>query len=264
MLQKQKLFFMILAGLVIFNVPLQAQDQLPPVANLEQDNMPPTPESAVLPDVPMLKKTNPEDIIFAHYKLSKTVPDIDNFAKLSPRVQKAQDIDKSAMTISEYNRMNNKYNLMNPKEPIIVHAILALDEYSSLQDIIVFDELNDKTYFKFPVYGENIAIVAKDISKFHTIAMSKARAEQMFEDLSGGTALLAEFVLTPEYADKKEPFTYEETDYWLMLATIGEIRLWSDTGENPKLAWYYRNPDYRPADKQALGDLFVQEPADAQ
>ena len=247
-------------GLIILNTPIQAQDSLPPLAEMEKSNTPPAPESEILPDVPLLKRTNPEDILFAHYKLSKTVPDIDNFAKLSPRVQKAQDIDKSAMTISEYNRMNNKFNLMNPKEPIVVQAVLRLDEYSSLQDIIVFDELNDKTYFKFPVYGENIAIVPKDVAKFHTIAMSKARAEKMFEDLSGGNALLAEFILVPEYADRKQPFTYEETDYWLMLASIGEIRLWSDTSDEPKLAWYYRNPDYRPADKQSLGALYTQDP----
>lgn len=261
MTQLQK--FILALAIIMPPVSVSAnEDILPPVAALqeEQRKYQPMQGEEILPDVKIHTKSNPERILLAHYKLSKSEPDIGNMAKLSPRVERAQDIDKSAMTISEYNRMNNRFNLLNPKEPIVVYTSLDLDEYSSLQNLIVFDELNDKTFFKFPVYGENIAIVPKDIEKFNRISISKERANTMFEDLSGSQSIEAEFILVPEYADHKQPFIHEETEYWLMLARIVEIRLWADTNkESLKLSWYYRDPTYKPADNQNLGGLYSKE-----
>jgi hypothetical protein len=234
--------------------PIYAQDLPDPSLFLEKKE--PVAEAEILPDLKANKKTNPEKIIFSHYKLAKAAPDIDKFARLSPRVLAAQDIDKSAMTISEYNRMSNKYNLLNPKEPIIVHASLKLDEYSSLQNIMVFDELNEKTYFEFPVYEENIAIIPENIAQFGKLAISKDRADGMFEFAGVGSNLMAEFILLPKFADRKEPFVIEDTSYWLMLAKIAEIRIWVANGEGGKLVWYYRSPDYSPKDKQELNKLY--------
>lgn len=263
MLQKQIILFLSFLVLALPAGSAQAQenDTLPPVTNGAV--IPPQTAAIagaeILPDVKMHPKTNPERIIFAHYKLSKNTPDFDEFAKKSPLVKKAQDIDKQAMAFAEYNRMTNRFNLLDPKEPVSVHVLLDLDEYSSLQNIIAFDELNEKTYFKFPVYDENIAIVPKDIHRFNRIQMPKENANKMFADLRGSSKIMAEFILVPEYADRKEPFVFEDTSYWLMLAEIAEIRLWSDTGDEPKLAWYYRAADYTPTDKEGLGRLYSQE-----
>lgn len=259
----QALHVLALTAFILFPLtPSQAQEpDLLPVAVLqaEQQKHQPLPEAEILPDVKMLPKTNPETILFAHYKLSQSTPDMDSFAKMSPRVERAQEIDKSAMTISEYNRMTNRFNLLDPKKPIVIHSVLGLDEYSSLQNMLVFDELNDKTYFKFPVYGENIGIVPKDITKFNRLRISKASADKMFADLGGGHGILAEFILIPEYADRKTPFVHDETEYWLMLAQVAELRLWSKTGKEQKLAWYYRDPHYKPEDKNNLGGLYSSE-----
>ena len=226
---------------------------------LQANQAKPMTEMELLPDLKISNKTNPEVVIFAQYKLAKAIPNIDEFAKSSPRVKKAQDIDKSAVTISEYNRMSNRYNLLNPKTPITVHTQLELDEYSSLQDLIVFDELNDKTYFNYPVYGENIAIVPKKIQRFNRINISKSNAEEMFKKLNGRQFVRAEFILLPEYADRKTPFTKDAIDHWLMLAQIAELRLWTPDDKNPKLLWFYRNPSYNPKDNKALGNLYAKD-----
>lgn len=250
--------------LLVSLTPVVAQDtnDLDPAKHLKKAN--PYPEADVLPDLQVHKKTNPETVIFTQYKLAEAAPDIDNFARLSPRVQMAQDIDKSAMTISEYNRMNNKYNLLNPKEPIVVHTSLRVDEYSSLQNIMVFDELNEKTYFNFPVYNENIAIIPDEVERFNTVKISKDRADSMFENVAVNGNLMAEFVLLPSYADRREPFVIEDTGYWLMLADIAEIRLWADTGSRPKLVWYYRDAEYKPKDKDKLDTLYTNDSAQLQ
>lgn len=222
------------------------------------------PESAILPDVKTLEETHPERIVFTHYKLARTEPDFDAFAKTSPLVTAAQDIDKSAMIIAEYNRIRNIYSLHDEKAPIVIHTHLQVDEYSSLQDLIVFDELNGKTYFQIPFYDEKIAIVPKDIARFNRIKISKARADEMFKALSGSTSLAAEFILKPLYADRKEPFIHNDQEYWLMLADIAEVRLWApdsqdDADEDDTLVWYHRADWYKPEDKQNLGGLYSTE-----
>lgn len=242
---------------------IESEDQLPPVQIAQETFVTPMKGEEVLPDIQRHPKSNPERVIFTQYKLAKTPAPIDQFAKLSPRVERAQDIDKSAMTISEYNRMTNRYNLMNAKEPVVVYTTLQVDEYSSLQNLIVFDELNDKTFFRYPVYNEYIAIVPKGIEKFGRIHISKPAADKMFKDLSGTKYLTAEFILTPEYADRKTPFSYEDNDYWLMLADIAEVRLWSriddKNDEENRLVWFYRNPNFKPKDKDGLGGLYSGE-----
>ena len=258
MFQKQKLF-LLLIGLLTVSSPIHAQQTEDMSDLLQAQQAKPMAEQDILPELKIHKKTNPEVVIFTHYKLAKSIPNIDEFAKLSPRVKKAQEIDKSAVTIAEYNRMNTRYNMLNAQNPIVVHTTLKLDEYSSLQDLIVFDELNDKTYFNYPVYNENVAIIPKNVSKFNRIKISKSNADHMFKTVGNSQSVLAEFVLLPEYADRKKPFTKDGVDHWLMLARIAEIRLWSPDTKNPKLLWAYRHPSYQPSDKQALGTLYTKD-----
>jgi hypothetical protein len=254
----------LILGLFILTIPTNVwatTDVLPPVEIIQeqQAKMQPVRGEQVLADLKLNPRSNPERILLAHYKLAKEEPDIGELAKLSPRVVNAQDIDKSAMAIAEYNRMNNRFNLMDAKDPLIIHTKLDLDEYSSLQNLLVFDELNDKTFFRYPVYGENIAIVPKDIAKFSRLFISKEQADNLFKHAAINGSVMAEFILNPEFADRREPFNYEDIDYWLMLASIVEIRLWAKTGGEDILVWHYRDPNYRPEDKKGLGGLYSKE-----
>lgn len=229
-------------------------DVLPPVV------MNTLPESEILPDVKMQPRTHPEKILYTQLKLSRAQANIDHFAKVSPFVQQAQDIDKSAMVLSEYNRISNAFNLHNEKSQIVVQAKLKTDEYSSLQNLIVFDELDDKTFFRFKMYGENIGIVPENVKKYSQLQLSKARAERMFKAIGGEQSVVAEFVLKPVYADRKEPFVMDGKDFWMMFARVAEFRLWSsDEPENAQLLWFHRADWYSPEDKSNIGELFVQE-----
>lgn len=261
MLSKQRITLLALLGiLVLSGQSALSQDSsasdgiamaVPEVSEPKQA----VPEAEILPDVRGLKKTHPEKVVFTHYKLAKSEPDFDHFAKISPLVEQAQEIDKSAMIIAEYNRIRNAFSLHDEKAPFVIHTTLLVDEYSSLQNLIAFDELNEKTYFHVPFYGEKIAIVPKNIADFGRIKMSKQRANAMFEALGTSKELNAEFILKPVFADRKEPFVHNEESFWLMLADIAEIRLWAGT----ELAWYYRADWYKPEDKQNLGNLYTEE-----
>ena len=52
---------------------------------------------------------------------------------------KAQDIDKSAVLFSEYNRIGNSFNLHDQTAPIVVSIGVKIDEYISLQNLLVLD-----------------------------------------------------------------------------------------------------------------------------
>lgn len=217
-------------------------------------------ESEILPDVKMRNKTHPQKILFTQLKLSKTQPSIDAFAKVSPFVAKAKDMDRAAVEMVEHNRISNAFSLHNEKEEIAVQVALQTDEYSSLQNFIIFDELDEKTFFRFRMYDENVGIVPENIQNYSKLALSKERAERMFQSIGGAQRVIAEFILKPVYADRKEPFEMDGNDYWLMFARIAEFRLWSnDNPEKAKLLWYNRADWYSPEDKSNLGGLYVKE-----
>lgn len=229
----------------------QTGDILPPV---EAEKLA---EAEILPAVNIQQRTHPEKIIFSQIKLSNAQPNIDAFAKASPKVANAQPIDKAATIFTEYNRINNAFGLHNEKDTITVQTTLKTDEYSSLQDLLVFDELDHTTFFKFSMYGYNVGIVPEDIKKFSKIELSKQNAEKFFQNINGPD-VVAEFILKPTYADKKEPFVMNEQSFWLMFARIAEFRLWSNNNPNAKLLWYYRSPWYKPTDENGIGNLYSQ------
>jgi hypothetical protein len=218
------------------------------------------PEADFLPNVKLHTKTHPEKIVFSQIKLADGEADIDDFSKQSPFVKQAQDIDKSAMIISEYNRIANTYNLYDPESEIVVHTIVRADEYSNMQNIIVFDEFDEKTFFRFSMYGYNVGIVPENIADFSTLEISPERAQRMFSQIDPNGKVLAEFILKPTYADIREPFAFNNQNYWLMSARIAEFRIWSHSDpEKAMLLWYHRAPWYSPVNETNLEDLYTLE-----
>ena len=260
---KIKIYFNLFITLVLIlsALPAYAQSEMTSPAQTESDTLPRVvkdvmPDKQILPDVSILSKTHPEKIVFSQFKLADETPNFDNFAKASPLVINAQNIDKSAMVLSEYNRISNNFNLHNEKQPIVVHTHLKVDQYSSLQNLIMFDELNKKTFFRFQMYDYKVGIVPENITDFSRLAFSKQKAETMFLEIGNDPDIFAEFVLTPIYSDRKEPFFRNDQPYWLMFARIAEFRLWTSDDPNSKLLWYYRAPWYSPNNLSEISGLF--------
>ena len=228
-------------------------------SDLAQPKISALPESDTLPALKQFEKTHPEKIVFTHIKLGGGELDIENFARISPLVEKAQEIDKSAVLFSEYGRISNNFNMHDQKQAIIVHTKVRGDEYSSLQDLIVFNEFHDKTFFRFKMYGYNVGLVPEKVEKFSRLQLSKSRAESLFQAIQGSGDAIAEFMLIPTYSDVKKPLVIDDEDIWLMFARVAEFRLWNDSDDNKKLLWYYRAPWYSPDDNDNIGDLYIKE-----
>ncbi len=256
-------YIIIFLALLIFFYGSIAVAQTESILDEEMDYLPPV-ESSITPlkgsdilyNVGLRQKTHPEHIIMTSYKLAAQQPDFDHFAKLSPVVAQASDIDKSIMILSEYNRLERNFNLSEPNEPIVIHTYLKTEQYSSLQDIMVFDEIDKKTIFKYKSYDENIALVPENIEKFHKIHLGKEQATHFFDNLNGADYVLAEFILVPKYSDRQEPFIFNDTSYWLMFNRVAELRLWSPNSDENKLLWYYKADWYQPNDSQDIDELF--------
>jgi len=252
MIIKNTLLFLFITFIVTTSV--NAQD---PLSSLQIDKPELLAEVDILPDVKLQPKTHPEKIIFTQIKLAKDKPDYDRFAKASPNVANAQDIDKNAMALSEYNRISNSFNLHDEKAPLSVQTQVQADEYSSLQNMIIFDEFDKTSFFQFNAYGHHVGIVPEDMEKYSKLALSKLNAERFFRILGGNKNITAEFILVPTYSDNKDPIAMKGKNVWLMFARVGEFRLWSQD-ENPELLWYHRANWYAPQDNTNIQDLYAQ------
>lgn len=251
---KNKIFIF---GLIILLLglqnPSQAQDDLREEVRQNLSQL--LPEAPILPDVQIHRKTHPERIVFTQVKLAGGQADVDAFAKASPHVANAQEIDKTAMALAEYNRIGNSFNMHNEKAPIVVHTSVIADEYSSLQNMIIFDEFDEKTYFQYGFYDHMVGIVPENVKRFSRLELKKPSADRFFRILNNNTKILAEFILLPTFSDNKEPLNINEENIWLMFTRVAEFRLWS-TGEKPQLLWYHRAPWYEPEENIDIKDLY--------
>jgi hypothetical protein len=204
----------------------------------------------------MLKQfppTHPERFLMAYYKLAGAEPDYMAWAKNTPFLKDIPPTDKTkrdTIINRESNRVRQSFTSWNMDEPLIVHTRVLLDDYSTIQEVLNISEFTDRTFFRFSMYGENLAVVPQDIAELGHIILTKDQMEDVLKKAPKGQAV-AEILLKPTKADTTQPFTDSGVNYYLMLAQIAEIRLWSDD-ENPNLLWMRRAEWYKPEASAAL------------
>jgi hypothetical protein len=197
--------------------------------------------------------THPELILMAFNKVGNLNPDFLEWAKQSPFLKTAKDIDKDAIINREANRLTQVYQTVQPDEQLVVHAKISLDNYSTIQEFLTLNEFDSRTFFSYNIYGQNVAIVPKGMNDFHRIKFSKAEMENLLKK-ANTSQIEAEILLKPIYADVKAPFNRGGKDYWLLLADIGEIRFWTKKSD-PELLWMHRAEWFKPKEDKLLLDL---------
>lgn len=231
-------------ALILAVSPAWAQDATPkPSAPIQQLLM-----------LQQYQPSHPEKILMAFHKISGIEADTLKWAKASPYLDKATEGDRDGIISREDNRLRRAYSEFDVNDPIIVHTRVNLDNYSTIQEVLRLKEFTAKTFFAYSLYGENVAIVPKDIANFNTIQINKAQMDEMLKKAGKGQ-IKAELLLKPVVADPKTPFVQNGASYLLLLAEIGEIRFWSDNGAEPKLLWTYRADWFKPKQDRALMDL---------
>lgn len=211
--------------------------------------------SEVLPKVVMTQSqaTHPEKLLLLYYKLSGKEPPLQAWVAQSPFLQGAIDSDKNVIMAREEARLKEVAAMQSPTDVINVHTKINLNNYSTLQGKLFLAEFNEKTFFNYSIYGENVAIVPQDIKNFSEIDIPKTQMEEILRK-NPRTEVTAEIILQPLHADKETPFVFENKNYWLLLARIAEIRFWSNATE-PVLLWRYKADWYQPAGNKKLLEL---------
>ena len=200
-----------------------------------------------------------EEVGFLFHKMTEKEPDFKAWAMASPRVQQAQIIDRNSVFIREYNRMKKHYAKFNHKDIVSVQIKGDLGDYSSIQSLLVLDQLNERTYFSYDVYGTNYALIPNGIERFHLMRLTPDEYRGMLELGGKDPDVRIEVLLKPVRADAEFPMSLNDKNHWLMLADIAEIRIWArDYGFGPTngLLWFYRADWYTPEDDDGLMDLF--------
>jgi len=212
------------------------------------------------PVVTPLKKapTHPEKIAMSWYKKAGKTPDFAQWAALSPFLDNAKDSEIGGIISRESNRLSKAYTEFDGDKPLVINTRINMDDYSTINSTLVLDEFSPKTFFAFSIYGENIAIVPRDIKNFGNIPLPKEQMDEMLSK-NGQSRMTAEVLLKPTLSDASQPFIHDGKDYKLLLADIAEINFWTLDEKDPQLLWTWRADWYEPKQDQELLEL-KQEP----
>ncbi|MCB1538698.1 MAG: hypothetical protein H6865_03045 [Rhodospirillales bacterium] len=201
-----------------------------------------------------MQPTHPEHILMIFDKIAGIEPDFAALAGKSPFLNKAKEVDRDSIINRENNRLRQTWADLDSSQPIVVHTSVNLANYSTINEQLTLPEFNPKTFFSFAIYGENIAIVPKDIARFSKIPLTRQQMDEILKKTTS-TAATAELILKPAVADAKTPFVHDGKSYWLMLAEIGEIRLWAGKEGDAQLLWMHRADWYKPKEDTSLLNL---------
>ena len=203
----------------------------------------------------------PEQVGMIYFKMTEQEPDFRAWAMASPRVATAKIVDRNQTFISEYNRMKKAFRTFQPEDIITVHVELDISQYSDIQNLLVLDQFNERTYFSYNVYGTYYGIIPNGIEKFNLLRLTPMELRGIRELTGVQNTLNAEIVLIPRIADNEKPMTLNDRDHWLIMADIAEIRFWGGKdhpGPTGGLGWFYRAEGYEPEENDELMNLFGQ------
>jgi len=237
------------------SAPAAATSQPAPAEQERADNPPARGDITAL--MTRLQPSHPETVLIDYQKMIGLEPDYAGWAAASPYLDSAKSIDVEAIKTREENRLRRAYAEANPKDDIlVVHANLPLDQYSTIQGVLVLDAFSPTTFFRYSLYGKSVALVPKDISNFHKIEISQEKMNDILGKVENNR-VEAEILLRPIAADGKAPIMQDGQEYWLLMGDICEIRFWGKRNDTTQLVWFYRAPSYTPAQDKKLLDLYA-------
>ena len=182
------------------------------------------------------------------YKLAGATPNFEKWAATSERYHKAPEYDKDLILDEIVMLLREKYYNTFVDEFIRVSTNVSLKNYSARQEALFFDEITNDTYFAYNAFGEDFALVVKDIDKYNKIDMP----ENLYELIREEQNARVEFTLRPIRAETAEPMFMGDKHYWVIVCDIAQFRIW----DNQKTHSLYTDNAPWFNDKSELSDLF--------
>lgn len=257
------------ALLLGFSTAPQAQTDNVPEKTLQEEIDTPKEQENALPEKivpfkdesPLIavrqgKATSAIKIATLFLKRADKRPDFRKWAEESPRYQAANALDKKEVFTQEYNRLVQGFREFDEDKNITVKTKIKFGMYSEMQAIQMVDAFTSNTFLRYDAAGDYYAIVPHKIDRFNALYMTPDRRQKMISANAGNYDFTAEVILKVTQIDEKEPLAIEGSDFWLMMADIAELRLWTTSKTDPKLVWRYQADWYEPFDSPELMELF--------
>lgn len=185
------------------------------------------------------KTTEASYVALLFYKLTGNFPDFNVWAQQMPEYKEAAPDQKIDVLDKKSKEFENIYSLMTLADPITIEIPAKLSAYSSLQKGFLIETFKPNIYFGFYFLETGYAVIPKGIAEKQWLPVSPDQADVISSWTNEGREAIIQLTLRPLYADNKNPAKIEDIDYWLILADIANISLWSSDGT--RLLWESRN-----------------------
>jgi hypothetical protein len=254
------IFLTVLAGSYLIKAEASLAQEAASEESVQEEHakeqLNPVVENAPLIPLRLGRNTHSVDIGGIFYTKAQKDPDFRAWVREMPAVKEALDIDRAEIFRREYNRTVKAFREIKTDKDIYVVSKINFDEYSELQGIQIINAFSRETFFRYSAFGENFAVIPNNIHRFHTIAIDPKRRQEMIAKNAYGQTFRVEVIVRIRHVDANKPMAINGQDYWLMLADIGAVRLWTDSDENPELLWRYKADWFIIEDNQELLDLY--------
>lgn len=209
-----------------------------------------SPTNATSPTAPdPFKAIDAVGVASLFYKLAGSTPDFEKWARTSERYHKAPDYDKDIILDEIVMRLREQYYNTFVDEYLHIGSTVSLKNYSAHQEALFFDEIDENTYFSYSAFGEDFAIIVKNIDRFNKIDMP-ADLYALFDNAQNARV---EFTLRALHAETEEPLLLGQKYYWVVVCDIAQFRIWD--AEKANSLFVENAPWYK--DESSIKDLYI-------
>lgn len=180
-------------------------------------------------------------IAMLYQKLIGQKPDFDGWVEQSPAFQNAALHERAEMMIRKTRAMKDVYDLLTPREPIVVEIPATISGYSEQQRGFMVTSFNEMTYFNYVYMGENYAVIPNQISQYLWMKAPPALAEPIMRETNNGQNVKLLLTLVPVSADPK-PLPLRGKKYKLVMTDISAIEIWTKDGTKTVWDSQFNNP----------------------
>ncbi len=174
-------------------------------------------------------------IYMLYHKLIGKKPDFRTWIEGTDEYKNAGRLKKLEMINEQVAEMEDDFIALDVKEPIDISFKTEISPYSTKNHGFFIDSLQPDLFFSYEYMGKNIALIPKNIENYQWFSIPPVDIEEIDMDLSKTNKITLRITLMPKYADDGDPIYLGRKKYWLILAKVINIELWSD--DNSQLLW---------------------------
>lgn len=206
-----------------------------------------------------MTQSGKEALLISFYRNSGRTPDFKRWSFLTKTVTEAADYDKPVIALNEQVRLQTAFQNTDPSEYLVIHAPIDVSQYSAAQETLFLPIFNSMGTLTQEIYGEKMAIVVKDLTRFQKIAMTDAEASGFYNALTEigknkvSIPAFVELVVKPKRTIFSKEGRVGKGDHYLFFVDLAQITIWRKDvdKEDTKPLWTWKADWYKTKDDNA-------------